>query len=101
MSKEAFKAIMAGVKEAAADLGQGIVQELGDRVSEAKEFVGNVASDVGAELVHQTAMGSQEIAAALFRGSDGFVLYPHQNNNESPQHGLPETPQVDSPGREI
>lgn len=76
MSMEKFKELLG-------DIGA----ELGNRVTEAKEMLGTMKDEIGAELKHQAEAGSHELAAALFRG-DGFVMYPHAGK-EAEGHGLP------------
>ena len=62
------------MKEAMAEIGQ----ELANRGQEAKGFMANVMSEIGAEMAEQVKHGSHELAAALFKGTDGFVMYPHE-----------------------
>jgi hypothetical protein len=45
--------------------------------------------DLKVELVEKWDQGKQELAAALMRGSDGFVMYPRVNHDK-PEHGFPE-----------
>ncbi|OWK42100.1 hypothetical protein [Fimbriiglobus ruber] len=47
-----------------------------------------ILADVGDELSHLGKQGAHELAAGMFRGYDGFVMYPHQGQ-EDPQQGLP------------
>lgn len=91
--KETFQTV-AAVMPTKEEVGQ----ELGNRVTEAKGFVGKVITDVGAELLEQLKHGSHEVAAALFKGTEGFVMYPHegkQPEQDPPQHGLPPEAQVE------
>jgi hypothetical protein len=63
-----------------------------------------ILGDIGTELKDQAAHGAHELAAALFRGTDAFVMYPRTNHDKAPEHGLPqETPQQeqDRGGREM
>jgi len=63
-----------------------------------------ILGDIGTELKDQAAHGAHELAAALFRGTDAFVMYPRQNHDKAPEHGMPqETPQQeqDRGGREM
>jgi hypothetical protein len=52
--------------------------------------LGKILSDIGTELKEQGSHGSHELAAALFRGSDAFILYPRSNQADGPDHGLPD-----------
>lgn len=49
-----------------------------------------ILSDIGTELKEQGSHGAHEMAAALFRGSDAFVMYPRSNEADGPEHGLPD-----------
>ena len=77
--KDALKDIM----PTGAEVKEQVVKEVGD----AKSFLGNVLSDIGAEMVEQVKHGSHELAAALLGQTDGFVMYPHEG--KPPEHGLP------------
>jgi hypothetical protein len=44
-------------------------------------------SEIKAELKHQVKAGSHELAAALLRGHDGFVMYGREGK-EDEGHGL-------------
>jgi len=62
--------------------------------------LGKILSDIGNELKEQASFGAHELAAGLFRG-DSFVMYPRQNQ-DSPDHGLPEMQQEqDRGGRDM
>jgi hypothetical protein len=62
-------------------------------------------SEIGAELKQQAAHGAHEMAAALFRCTDAFVMYPRTNQAEGPDHGLHgeavKQPEVERGGREM
>jgi len=77
--KEALKDMMPTKQ----DVGEQLTKEAGN----IKSFLGNVMSDIGAELVEQVKHGSHEISAALLGQTDGFVMYPHEG--KQPEHGLP------------
>jgi hypothetical protein len=54
-----------------------------------------ILSDIGTELKEQGAMGTHELAAALFRNHDAFVLYPRSGKDsveQTPEHGIPIEP---------
>jgi hypothetical protein len=52
-----------------------------------KQALKDFGADVAATLFQKVSQGASELAAALFKGHDGFVLYgPHQGPL-SPQHG--------------
>jgi hypothetical protein len=59
--------------------------------------LGKILSDIGNEVTNQIAHGSHELAAALFSGS-AFVMYPRQQGQDDPQHGLPEMQQEQERG---
>lgn len=64
--------------------------------------LGKILSDIGTELTEQTKHGAHELAAALFRGSDAFVMYPRSNQTDGPDHGLPDVQQEQArDGREM
>lgn len=78
-----------------------------------KGILKEIMADVGAEMKHQVEAGAHELASAIFRGSDGFVMYPHAGKEaeahgveapqqEAPQHGLPPeaVKQVEAPQQE-
>jgi hypothetical protein len=53
----------------------------------------NILGDIGSELKQQAAHGAHELAAALFRNSDPFVMYQRSNQVEGPENGLPQEAQ--------
>jgi hypothetical protein len=76
MSKEKFKELLTEEKsEGPAPTDQGM-----------KRFF----SEIGAEMKHQAEHGAHELAAALLRGEDGFVMYGRDGAKEDTAHGLPE-----------
>lgn len=72
-----MKEAMAGMMEVVptkTEIGQELTKEVGN----IKDFIGNVMSEIGAEMAEQVKHGSHEMAAALLGKSDGFVMYPHE-----------------------
>jgi len=70
---------------------QEIGQELGNRVEEAKGFIGDVLSDIVTEGKRLAVQGQAEMAGALFNGN-AYVPYGEGQKapeQEAPQHGLP------------
>jgi hypothetical protein len=45
--------------------------------------------DMKDEAKHQLGQGAHELAAALFRGSDGFVMYPRQEQQKEEEQQKP------------
>ncbi|QJW94191.1 hypothetical protein [Frigoriglobus tundricola] len=55
------------------------------------EGVSRLFKEIGAELSHQAKAGAHEMAAALFRTHDGFVMYGREGKEDNTvEHGLPE-----------
>ena len=52
-----------------------------------KDLVCKAAHEMRAELKQMGAHGSHELAAALFNGSSGFVMYPrgHHDDQKVPE----------------
>lgn len=71
------------------EMRQAMPERQGD--GQGKRLLSRALSEIGAELMDQARHGSHEVAAALFRGADGFVMYPHEG--KQPEHGLPQEPQ--------
>lgn len=67
---------------------QEVKEELGNRVEEAQSGIGRFLSEIGQEIKEQAKMGSHELAAALLRGQDGFVMYQREDGGDK-GHGLP------------
>jgi hypothetical protein len=91
MSKEAFKELMKQEQSQGAKEG---IQAVAPGLSLSK-----ILSDVGQELKEQAKMGAHELATALLRGSDGYVMYQRSSEgrkNEGQQ--LPEQQQEQSRG---
>ena len=67
--------------------------------------LGQILGDLGDELRHQGAQGAHELAAALFRGHDAFVMYPKagQDRVEQGQNPVKDESQQhqDQDGREM
>lgn len=85
MSKEAFKQIMEGQSMGATEAAREGIQAVAPGLSLSK-----ILNDIGSEMKQQAAQGAHELAAALFRGSDGFVMYQRtKDGKDDQQHGLP------------
>jgi hypothetical protein len=82
-----------------------ILKEMGGFVKE--QYPGLSLSkfldDIKAELTDKWDQGRQELAAALMRGYDGFVMYPRTNHDKQPEHEQPQPDQQQeqSRGREM
>jgi hypothetical protein len=74
--------------------------KLGDVLKETGNFVKEMfpglslskfLDDIKVELTEKWDQGRQELAAALMRGYEGFVLYQHsdKDRDNQPAHGLP------------
>ncbi|MBP3955470.1 hypothetical protein J8F10_09270 [Gemmata sp. G18] len=90
--KETYQ-VIAEAMPSKAEVGQ----ELGNRVEEAKGFLGNVMSEIGSELGRLGVQGQAEVAQALFNGN-AYVPYGEGQKGveqETPQHGLPPVAQVE------
>lgn len=59
-------------------------QELGNRVTEAKGFIGNALSEIGTELGRLGLQGQAEMAGALFNGN-AYVPYGDGQDVIEPQ----------------
>jgi hypothetical protein len=73
--------------------------KLGDVLKETGNFVKEMfpglslskfLDDIKVELTEKWDQGRQELAAALMRGYDGFILYQKTKENDNPNHGLPQ-----------
>jgi hypothetical protein len=62
------------------------------------EALARGVSEIGAEVKHQVAFGSHELAATLFNGS-AFVMYPRGTRED--HISVPEQAQIQEPGREM
>jgi hypothetical protein len=90
-TQQLFEQVKAG------EQSPGLVQTIAPGLS-----LGKILSDVGTELVEQTKHGAHELSAALFRGSDAFVMYPRTNQSDGPEQGPPDLQQEHArDGREI
>jgi len=101
MSKQAkqFSELFKGEQIGAVEAMKEGIQAIAPGLSLSK-----ILGEIGTELKDQAAHGAHELAAALFRGTDAFVMYPRTNHDKAPEHGLPqETPQQeqDRGGREM
>jgi hypothetical protein len=72
-----------------------ILKSVGETVSQAAPglSLGNILSDVGAELKQMGAHGAHELSAAIFNGSS-YVMYPRGQHDDKGQ--TVEAPAVDT-----
>ena len=64
--------------------------------------LGKIFGEIADELAHQGRQGSHELAAALLRGHDGFVLYPREGREADGRgvHGEAKSVEAGGPERE-
>ena len=92
MSQEKFARLLGDEQAQEASVSREGIQAFLPGLSLSK-----ILGDVGNELGHQAQAGAHELAAALLRGHDGFVMYPRDGADHGP-HGPPDQQQEQERG---
>jgi hypothetical protein len=98
MSKEFSELIHGGPKPA-----MGVIEAVKEGIQAIAPglSLSKILSDIGTELKEQGSQGAHELAAALFRNNDAFVMYPKNGNEQDQAQSVEQTQQKESEGREM
>jgi hypothetical protein len=95
MSKE-FSELLRGDPQPIGVIGalKEVIQTIAPGLSLSK-----ILNDIGTELKEQGTQGAHELAAALFRNYDGFVMYPKTGKEQ--EQSIEPVHQKEPEGREM